>query len=204
MDFTGRYEISATPETVWSALNDPDILKACIPGCEQLTRRDERYFDAVAALRIGPVKATFRAVIEQSELDPPRRCILVGQGRGGAAGFGRAEAEVVLTRADAGTILTYTARATIGGKLAQIGQRLVDGAARQIADDFFARFATQIVNMPAAIPDPAPMTAAEIPPPIVMAEEPRDERREGLAPEIWVIGLITVIIILLVLFGVTL
>ncbi|HTT85599.1 MAG TPA: carbon monoxide dehydrogenase subunit G [Rhizomicrobium sp.] len=200
MDFTGRYEIPASPEHVWAALNDPSILQSCIPGCEGLTRRDAHHFDAVAALRIGPVKAAFRAVIEQTELDPPRRCVLKGEGRGGPAGFGRGEAEVLLASDGKGTVLTYTARATIGGKLARIGQRLIDGAARQIADDFFARFAAQIVTGPAA-----PAEAAALPEPALDGAAQTEEiRREGLAPEIWVIGLIAVIIILLVLFGVAL
>src|SRR5215469_4433252 len=116
MEFAGRYLIPAPPETVWAALNDPTILQACIPGCESLTRVDGHRFDAVAALRIGPVKATFRAAIEQSELDPPRRCLLKGEGQGGVAGFARGEAEVLLAPETGGTVLSYTARATIGGK----------------------------------------------------------------------------------------
>lgn len=202
MDFTGRYEIAASPDAVWAALNDPQILQACIPGCERLTRRDDHHFDAVAALRIGPVKATFQAAIEQSELNPPRRCVLKGEGRGGAAGFGRGEAEVLLAPEGSCTVLTYTAKATIGGKLAQIGQRLIDGAARQIADDFFARFAAQVANLSAAAPKT--LAPVETQPPSDVPEQPAELRREGLAPEIWVIGLIAVIVILLVLFGVAL
>ena len=203
MEFVGRYIIPAAPECVWAALNDPAVLEACIPGCESLTRAEEGRFDAVAALRIGPMKATFKAVIEQSELDPPRRCVLKGEGRGGVAGFGRGEAEVLLAPEDDGTALSYTAKATVGGKLAQIGQRLIDGAAKEIADNFFARFAARLAAaQPAAAPEQPPETAPALP-----AEIPAQEneiRREGLAPEIWVIGLIAVIVILLVLFGVTL
>jgi uncharacterized protein len=202
MDFSGRYEIPAPPKRVWAALNDPSILQSCIPGCERLTRRDDRHFDAVAALRIGPVKATFQATIEQSEMDPPSRCVLKGEGRGGAAGFGRGEAEVLLSPEGSGTVLTYVARATIGGKLAQIGQRLIDGAARQIADDFFARFAAQVASMSGSSPEPTAPVEPE--PAIEPTEQPGGTRREGLAPEIWVIGLIAVIVILLVLFGVAL
>lgn len=202
MDFTGRYEIPASPERVWAALNNPLVLQACIPGCERLTRRDERHLDAVAALRIGPVKATFQATIEQSELDPPHRCLLRGEGRGGAAGFGRGEAEVILASCDAGTVLTYTARATIGGKLAQIGQRLIDGAARRIADDFFARLAAQTVSghvTPTGI-----VASVQLEPVTEPLEWMETARREGPAPEIWVIGLIAVIVLLLALFGVAL
>jgi carbon monoxide dehydrogenase subunit G len=200
MDFTGRYEIPATPEWVWAALNDPSVLQACIPGCEQLTRRDERHLDAVASLRVGPLKTTFRATIEQCELDPPQRCVLIGEGRGGAAGFGRGEAEIVLAPHGAGTLLTYTARAAIGGKLAKIGQRLIDGAAQQIADDFFARFVARLPSQPA----PPAMESEESEHVADGVEQTDEARREGLAPEIWVIGLIAVIVLLLVLFGVAL
>jgi uncharacterized protein len=202
MEFSGRYSIPAPPETVWSALNDPAILQACIPGCESLTRAGDHRFDAVAALRIGPVKATFRAAIEQSELDPPRRCVLKGEGQGGVAGFARGEAEVLLSPEAGSTILSYTAKATIGGKLAQIGQRLIDGAAKQIADDFFARFAARVTT-PASIPEPE--AAAPAPEPSSTAEAAEAAaRREGLAPEIWIIGLIAVIVVLLLLFGIVL
>jgi len=200
MDFTGRYEIPSPPERVWDALNDPTILQSCIVGCERLTRRDDHHFDAVVALRIGPVEATLQAMIEQCELDPPHRCVLKGEARGGAAGFGRGEAEVMLAPRGAGTTLTYIARATIGGKLAEMGQQLIDGAARKIADDFFARFAAQIADLPAA-PTDAVVPFEPVPEP---AEWLENVRREGLAPEIWVIGLIAVIVILLVLFGVAL
>src|ERR1700688_3286406 len=141
MEFTGRYIIPATPDQVWTALNDPAVLQLCIPGCESLARDGDHRFVATATLRIGPVKATFKGAIEQSELDPPRRCVLKGEGLGGVAGFARGAAEVVLDREAGSTVLSYAARATIGGKLAQVGQRLIDGAAKQIADDFFARCA---------------------------------------------------------------
>lgn len=202
MEFAGRYLIPAAPEFVWAALNDPDVLKACVPGCERLARVDAHRFDAVASLRIGPVKATFKANIEQSDLDPPRRCILKGEGRGGVAGFARGEAEVLLAAEGSDTVLSYSARATLGGKLAQIGQRLIDGAARQIADDFFSRFAAQIKAHPSPVAKPA--SAAAAPQPESQGVSPCAARREGLAPEIWVIGLIAVIVILLVLFGVAL
>lgn len=203
MEFAGRYLIPAAPEFVWAALNDAGVLKACVPGCERLARIDAHRFDAVASLRIGPVKATFKANIEQSDLDPPRRCVLKGEGRGGVAGFARGEAEVLLAVEGTGTLLSYNARATLGGKLAQIGQRLIDGAARQIADDFFARFAAQI-NAASALPPAEVNTAGETPEPVSGPDAPPAARREGLAPEIWVIGLIAVIVILLVLFGVAL
>lgn len=203
MDFTGRYVIPAPALRVWDALNDPAVLKACVPGCQSLTRTDDDRFDAVAILRIGPVKATFKAIIRQSERDPPRRCILKGEGQGGVAGFARGEAEVSLADDGDATALSYVARASIGGKLAQVGQRLLDSAARQIADDFFVRFAAQLAAVPpvAQVESVAPIMA----PPTVKTPAARPaESREGLGPEIWVVGLIGVIVILLVLFRVAL
>ena len=200
MEFTGRYTIPALPREVWDALNDPTVLKSCIPGCQSLTRTDDHRFDAVATLRIGPVKANFKAIIQQSELDPPRRCILKGEGQGGVAGFARGEAEVTLAEDRDGTVLSYVARASIGGKLAQVGQRLIDSAAKQIADDFFGRFAAQITSEPPVAEHEAVAPAA--PPPFVEAPTALPTRsREGLGPKIWVVGLVGVIAILLVLFG---
>lgn len=200
MDFAGRYTIPAPPGAVWEALNDPNTLKACIPGCEQLERTDATHLAATATLKIGPVKATFKATIAQSEQDPPRRCLLKAEGQGGVAGFARGEAEVLLASEGSGTVLSYVAKANIGGKLAQIGQRLIDGAAKQIADDFFSRFATLVA---AAAELPATATQAHVPtaPEHIPVESPPAPRTEGLAPEVWVAGLLAVIVILLALFG---
>jgi len=204
MEFTGRYSIPAPRQEVWDALNDPAVLKACVPGCQSLTRTDDHRFDAVATLRIGPVKANFKAIIRQTELEPPRRCVLKGEGQGGVAGFARGDAEVTLAEEGDATVLSYVARGSIGGKLAQVGQRLIDSAAKQIADDFFGRFAAQ-VSVAAPVVAEREMAATPAPPPLI--ETPTASKtgpREGLAPEIWVIGLIAVIVILLVLFGVAL
>jgi uncharacterized protein len=213
MEFTGRYVIPASPEAVWAAINDPEILKACIPGCETMEKTDPTHFAAAATLKIGPVKATFKGRVELSEMDPPKRCVLKGEGQGGVAGFARGEAEVVLTPGEGGTVLTYTAKATVGGKLAQIGQRLIDGAAKQIADNFFSRFAAALTATPAgaeaAIPEamsPELGPQVAVPPFVERVPTVNDSslRRNGLAPEVWVIGLIAVIAILLLLFGLAL
>jgi carbon monoxide dehydrogenase subunit G len=202
MEFTGRYVIPAQAQPVWDALNDPEILRACIPGCQSLTKSEDHRFDAVATLRIGPVKANFRAVIRQTDLDPPRRCVLKGEGQGGVAGFARGEAEVTLAPEGDATALSYAARANIGGKLAQIGQRLIDSAAKQVADDFFARFVAQLTAVP-PIAEPEIVAAMPAPSPLGTSAT-QAAPRDGLAPEIWVIGLVGVIVILLVLFGVAL
>jgi uncharacterized protein len=200
MEFTGRYLVPAPVEATWTALNDPDVLRACIPGCEQLTKTDPTHFDAIATLKIGPVKATFKAKIELTDMTPPTHCILKGEGQGGVAGFARGEADVSLTPEEGGTSLAYTAKAAIGGKLAQIGQRLIDGAAKQIADDFFDRFSKAVATTPKEVTALEP----ETPPPTPSdAEEPAGER-SGIGPEIWVVGLIAVIVILLLVFGLVL
>lgn len=201
MEFTGRYFVPAPPPAVWAALNDPEVLKACIPGCETLEKTDPTHYAARATLKIGPVKATFKANLEQSELDPPRRCVLRGEGQGGVAGFARGEAEVLLEAEQNGTALSYIARAVIGGKLAQIGQRLIDGAAKQIADDFFSRFAAAVVPAEAGGAAEPDLSEPKIEASTSAQTAPR---REGLAPEIWVVGLIGVIAILLLLFGLVL
>jgi len=211
MDFAGRYQIPAPPEVVWAALNDPEILKACIPGCQSLDKTDATHFDAVATLKIGPVKATFKAKLALENLDPPHRCSIKGEGQGGVAGFAKGEADVLIEA----QALTYAAKANIGGKLAQVGQRLIDGAAKQIADDFFSRFVGAIgaasAEEAAAVASAANEEALPLdvePPPMVETEPvapvPTPGKREGLAPEIWIVGLIAVIVILLVLFGVSL
>lgn len=202
MEFTGRYQIAAPPQIIWDALNNPEVLKACVPGCQSLTRTDDHRFDAVATLRIGPVKANFKAIIRQSELDPPHRCVLKGEGQGGVAGFARGEAEVTLVQEGDATVLSYTARGNIGGKLAQVGQRLIDSAAKQIADDFFGRFAAQIAGVP-TVAEREPVAPAATPPAEDRAPVPSGPR-EGVGPEIWVAGLIGVIVILLLLFRVAL
>ncbi len=213
MDFAGRYLIPAPPEAVWAALNDAEVLKGCIPGCERMEKTDPTHFQATATLKIGPVKATFKGNVALENLEPPRRATLKGEGQGGVAGFAKGEAEIVLTPEDGGTVLAYTAKANIGGKLAQIGQRLIGGAARQIADDFFARFSAAVgANI---IGSAGPLGEVVLDSSAPSLEAPPDEqdigniktppaKREGVAPEIWVVGLIAVIIILLVLFGVAL
>ena len=201
MEFTGRYPIGAPRQQVWDALNDPAVLKACVPGCQSLARTDDHCFEAVATLRIGPVKAKFKAIIRQSELDPPSRCILKGEGQGGVAGFARGEAEVTLVQEGDGTVLSYVARGNIGGKLVQVGQRLIDSAAKQIADDFFGRFAAQVTPVP-AVAEQETVAPGALPPLVEERPPLPTTSREGVGPQIWVSGLISVIVILLVLFGV--
>jgi len=141
MDLTGKYEIPVSPREVWDALGDPQILAACVPGCDNLERISPTEIDAAATIKIGPLKTNLNGRFSVAELDPPRRCLVRGEGKGGPAGFVTGEAEVLLEEKNGITTLYYAVQATLGGKLARIGQRLIDGAARQIADEFFGRFA---------------------------------------------------------------
>ncbi|MGA2944662.1 MAG: carbon monoxide dehydrogenase subunit G [Xanthobacteraceae bacterium] len=140
MTMTGEYQLPASQQAVWEKLNDPAVLKACIPGCQELNRTGDNGFQAVATIKIGPVKATFKGAVTLSDIDPPNGYKISGQGEGGVAGFAKGGAVVKLEPKDGGTLLTYNVEAQIGGKLAQLGQRLVNGAAKKVADDFFQNF----------------------------------------------------------------
>jgi carbon monoxide dehydrogenase subunit G len=140
MTMTGEYQLPASQQAVWEKLNDPAVLKACIPGCQELEKTGDNGFKAIATIKIGPVKATFKGAVTLSDLDPPNGYKISGQGEGGVAGFAKGGAVVKLAPKDGGTLLSYNVEAQIGGKLAQLGQRLVNGAAKKVADDFFQNF----------------------------------------------------------------
>ncbi|MCB1473396.1 MAG: carbon monoxide dehydrogenase subunit G [Rhodobiaceae bacterium] len=141
MKMTGEYELPAARQAVWEALNDADVLKDCIPGCELFERDGENGFKATAVAKIGPVKAKFNGSVQLSDLDPPNGYRISGEGQGGVAGFAKGGADVRLADAEGGgTRLTYDVDAQIGGKIAQLGQRLVNGAAKKMADQFFENF----------------------------------------------------------------
>lgn len=144
MTMSGEQQLAAPREKVWTMLNDPEVLKACIPGCETLEKTGDNEFAAVATNKIGPVKARFKGKVRLSDLDPPNGYKISGEGDGGIAGFAKGGATVALADKDGGTLLTYNVEAQIGGKLAQLGQRLVNGAAKKLADDFFAKFAAAV------------------------------------------------------------
>lgn len=164
MELTGSVRISAPRETVWRALNDPETLGRCIPGCEQIERQSDEVFIAKVGAKIGPVSAKFSGKATLRDIDPPNGYTLSGEGSGGAAGFGKGDARVTLTREGDETVLSYAVKAQVGGKLAQIGSRLVDAAARKLADDFFAKFAEEMGRQappsPAVSVDAAPLSAA--------------------------------------------
>lgn len=144
MDMTGTRTIAADRQTVWDHLNDADTLGACIPGCEELTGNPEDGFQATVKQKVGPVRATFKGGVELSNVDAPNSYTISGEGKGGVAGFAKGTANVALSDADEGTELTYTVDAKVGGKLAQLGSRLIDGFARKMADEFFDRFKARV------------------------------------------------------------
>jgi carbon monoxide dehydrogenase subunit G len=141
---TGEYRIAADLETVWRGLNDPEILARCIDGCQSMERRGDEQFVASVKAKIGPVSATFQAELNLEDLNPPTSYTLQANVKGGAAGFGKGTASVALREEGSATLLSYQVKANVGGKLAQVGSRLIDGAARKMADDFFAAFGEEV------------------------------------------------------------
>src|SRR4051795_7731989 len=144
MTMNGEVQLAAPRQTVWEKLNDPEVLKVCIPGCEELEKTEDNGFRAVAKMKVGPVSARFKGRVTLSDLDPPNGYKISGEGEGGVAGFAKGGATVGLTEKDGGTLLKYDVEAQIGGKLAQLGQRLINGAAKKLADEFFANFAKAV------------------------------------------------------------
>lgn len=162
MDMKGEHDIPAPREAVWAALNDPDVLKDCITGCQSLERTGDNGFEATVKAKVGPVSATFKGAVELTDIDPPNGYRIVGEGKGGAAGFAKGGATVRLTDLpDGGTKLSYDVDAQVGGKLAQIGSRLIDSTAKKMAGEFFSKFVERVGSgQPAAAPAPAAASEA--------------------------------------------
>lgn len=178
MEIKGEYKIAAPREKVFAALNDPTVLQACIPGCESLEKTSDTEMKAKVRMRIGPVSASFSGKVTLSDIDPPNGYKISGEGQGGAAGFAKGGAVVTL-REDAGdTVLNYNVDAQVGGKIAQVGARLIDGTARKLADEFFGKFAAMVGGPPPAAAvagkasdaPPAPDTLAPPTPPPAAAQ----------------------------------
>ena len=149
MDMEGSQRIEAPRDTVWAALNDPDVLKESIPGCQELDKTSDNEFKAKVTLKIGPVKATFNGQVSLEDLDPPNGYRIVGEGTGGAAGFAKGGAEVALEEdGPEATLLTYKVHADIGGKIAQLGSRLIDSTAKKLAGQFFQNFSDVVAPPP--------------------------------------------------------
>ncbi len=194
MDMSGEYRIPAPREVVWKALNDPDVLRRSIPGCEEVVAKSADELEATVSAAVGPVKARFKGKVKLMDLNPPVSYRLVGEGSGGPAGFAKGEAAVRLAQDGDFTVLSFDAKAQIGGKLAQIGSRLIDGTARKMADEFFSRFCEIAAGARAAevqAVKPAAAAAAA-------------GGGGGLSPLVWVGGLIVaglVVLGLLLAYG---
>lgn len=161
MNLSGEHRIPASREKIWAALHDPEVLKACIRGCERLEMEGEHKMVATVVAKIGPVKATFDADIAIEDSVAPERYTLRGEGKGGVAGFAKGSAQVNLAEDAGATVLTYTTDAVIGGKLAQLGQRLVDTTAKKYAADFFEAFAERVAEGPIGRHAPEPIATYE-------------------------------------------
>ena len=200
MEMTGEYKIPAPREKVWEALNDPEILKVCIPGCQELAKESDTELSATVKSKVGPVSATFKGKVTLSDVDAPNGYKIFGEGTGGVAGFAKGGAEVSLADDGDGTLLNYTATGQVGGKLAQIGSRLIDSTAKKMANEFFGKFA-EVVAAENAAPEaaqeaetstaPAQETAIDTP-----AAAPA-QSGGGISPVVWVGGLIIAVVIVL-------
>jgi len=185
MDFSGEYRIPAPRPAVWEALNDPEILKQCIDGCESLDRVSDTELTAKLKAKVGPVSAKFKGTVTLSDMNPPERYVISGQGQGGAAGFVKGSATVTLAEdgADA-TVLTYASQATVGGKLASVGGRLVKGVASKTADDFFRKFSEQVgASQPAPTPAEVTPESVPVPVPVTASADPVPVSAPAPAPE---------------------
>jgi len=193
MDMTGEFRIPAPRQRVWEGLNDPQILKECIPGCQTIEKVSDTEFAAKVLAQVGPVKANFAGKVTLSDLDPPQSYTIAGEGSGGVAGFAKGSAKVNLAEDGGATLLHYTVQAHVGGKLAQIGSRLIDSVARKMAENFFTRFGAAVASeQPAEAAEAAP-AAAVAGTEVAAAEtavKPKDVR---LPPVLWVTGLAAVI-----------
>jgi carbon monoxide dehydrogenase subunit G len=208
MEMSGEYRIAAPREKVWAALNDPEILKASIPGCKTLEKTADDRMAATVEAKVGPVKAKFTGEVTLSNIDPPNSYTISGEGKGGVAGFAKGGADVTLEEDGAATVLRYTAKGQVGGKLAQVGARLVDATAKQMADKFFSAFAEQVGGVEEeGIVARAEHAVEEAAHEVVEAAHHAEERAEEAAvrgflggPQMWgLIALAAVIVLILIL-----
>jgi len=168
MQLSDQREIKADVATVWAAILDADVLKACVPGCESMTGTPADGFEAVVVQKVGPVKARFTGAVTLSDMVEHQSLRISGEGKGGPAGFAKGGANVTLTPSDTGTLLSYEVEAHVGGKLAQLGSRIIDGFAKKMADEFFTRFQAAVEGENEAT------EAAE-----VDADAPPDEKKKS-------------------------
>ncbi|QXM24591.1 carbon monoxide dehydrogenase subunit G [Elioraea tepida] len=198
MEMTGERRIPAPRETVWRALNDPEVLKASIPGCEHIERISDTELSARVAVRIGPMNARFSGRVQLSDLDPPNGYTITGEGQGGVAGFAKGGATVKLVEDGPGaTLMTYAVKAQVGGKMAQLGARLIDSTARSMADQFFDRFAARVAADVGATPPPPVAAAAAKPGLGALPRFPPPAEIAGLPTVFWGGLAVWIVIVLL-------
>jgi carbon monoxide dehydrogenase subunit G len=171
MEMSGERLIGATKDKVWTALNDPDVLRQCIPGCESVEKLSDTELKAVAAVKLGPIVARFTGKVLLSDLDPPNGYTISGEGQGGVAGFAKGGASVKLTDEIGGTKLAYQVNAQIGGKMAQLGARLIDSTSKQMAEAFFTKFSAVV----APAPDPVDIALPAAP----QNQELREQKKKN-------------------------
>ena len=201
MDMTGEYRIAAPREKVWEALNDPEILKICIPGCEELNKDSDTELSAKVSTKVGPVSAKFTGKVTLSDINPPEGYKITGEGQGGVAGFAKGGAEVKLEEDGNETVLTYTATAQVGGKLAQIGSRLIDSTAKKMAGQFFGKFAEEIGEGPAPDTEAPDAQSAGISNEDATAKPAKQRESNGISPAIWISGLIAAVVVVLLILN---
>lgn len=182
MDLSGEQLIPVSRELVWQALNDIEVLKACIPGCETIAWTGDGQLEAVVMAKIGPVKARFTGLVSLTNMNPPNSYTISGEGKGGAAGFAKGGADVKLTDAEGGTLLRYEVKAQVGGKLAQVGARLIDAAAKKMAGDFFAAFNAEVVERAGGGPT-------------IKETQPERAKAGGLPLWLWAAGLAAIVLL---------
>jgi len=178
MEMQGNRLLAITQQQAWDALNDPEVLKVCIAGCDKVERTGEDQFAVGVAIKIGPVSAKFSGKITLADMAPPDSYTLSFEGQGGPAGFGKGSAKVQLAPATGGTALSYSVQASVGGKIAQLGQRLIDGVAKSMAEDFFKRFDQEMQKRYPAAPAPAAS----------VVESSASDATFSIPPWIWVAG----------------
>lgn len=207
MEITGEYRIPASKQTVWDALNDPEVLKECLPGCEEIEKTSNTEMKAKITTKVGPVKAKFTGAVTLSDLDPPNGYTLTGEGQGGAAGFASGVAKVKLTEDGDHTVLTYEVDAKVGGKLAQIGSRLIDSTAKKLSAQFFGALAEKLGGGAEEKAAAAPAPAAEAAPAGSSSEAPgpsgasQAPAKRGLPTVAWVAAIVVVAVVLIVIFA---
>ena len=201
MEMSGEYKINASREKVWAGLNDPEILKQSIPGCEEIDQTSDTSFTAQVTAKVGPVKAKFSGAVELTDIDAPNGYRISGEGKGGAAGFAKGGANVKLEEDGDGTLLKYEVDAQVGGKLAQLGARLIDGTAKKMASQFFENFAEAVTDGDAGAADAPAEAAPAAAPAAPAASAGQVTAMSQVGAGTWIGGLVVAAIVLYALFG---